>query len=390
MEYLALDIDAWEYGSDIDSETEIKMESREDTAMQYDTTVGVKILDHYVKALLDTGADASLCSYQLWKQVSTLISKPQLRPAKNIILVDYSGTRKKHVKGEVMIPLRFMDEDVYHRFLVVDGLSRPVLLGRDFLNLHKADLDFCEGKVRMHLNDKDVTLLLQRQVTQTHTEVAEVNVEYGQPNLGREGNRKKDGNDVQATQGSSNLTSECECSYGDESQYCTRKGPCRCNADTIKNVIDEWMDRVDQYATDYDLVRNQPNMEHALKQITIAQVQDMKIIEQVYQEELQHIQCQACTSPDKAKHEMRTSQSIPRKNIEEEIATVVKGVAADGITKERLYQVLINNRRAFADHPGRCNMYTYTIEVNGDKPIVKKAYPIPGCYRQQVRDQIQQ
>lgn len=42
----------------------------------------------------------------------------------------------------------------------------------------------------------------------------------------------------------------------------------------------------------------------------------------------------------------------------------------------------------FSTVPGKCNAFQYTIQVNTKEPIVKKQYPIPLCYRDQVRQKI--
>lgn len=111
----------------------------------------VTILQTTVTALADSGATVSLCSEGLWKQINKILSHPKITPVRNIILVDFSGTRRKCVLGEVILPLNISGQDLYFRFLIVKGLRHTMLIGKDFLSMYDVQLDFHQGRIKMKI-----------------------------------------------------------------------------------------------------------------------------------------------------------------------------------------------------------------------------------------------
>lgn len=96
------------------------------------STINVKVLDAAHEAILNSGAETSLCSHELWKSVSSLISHLKLTVATNVTLIDYTGTRRKGVLGScVRITIRTLT--LLQSMYVVKGLNYPMLLGKDFL-----------------------------------------------------------------------------------------------------------------------------------------------------------------------------------------------------------------------------------------------------------------
>jgi len=66
---------------------------------------------------------------------------------------------------------------------------------------------------------------------------------------------------------------------------------------------------------------------------------------------------------------------IAKRNIEEDIKT-------------KLRTVLQKRRNVFSTVPVKCKFFQYTIELDNNKPLVKKPRPVPLCYRDQVRQKI--
>jgi hypothetical protein len=50
--------------------------------------VRIQIMDLEVSCLVDTGSEACLCSWLVWRRLSSLVSYAHLRPVVNISLVD--------------------------------------------------------------------------------------------------------------------------------------------------------------------------------------------------------------------------------------------------------------------------------------------------------------
>ena len=78
----------------------------------------------------------------LWKRVSALVSSPKLRPVVNVYLIHNSGTRRKGLRGETILPVSVGNVEMAWKVLVVDGLNCDVLLGRDFLSCFGGRIDF--------------------------------------------------------------------------------------------------------------------------------------------------------------------------------------------------------------------------------------------------------
>lgn len=97
------------------------------------STILLKILDVPMHGLVDTGSEATFCSEEVRKEVSKNMSKPQIRSRKDLTLIDFSGTRKTEVKGEIRLPIVMGDINLYHRAFVIQGLNYNLILGKTLL-----------------------------------------------------------------------------------------------------------------------------------------------------------------------------------------------------------------------------------------------------------------
>lgn len=102
--------------------------------------MNVKVLVHETKALVDSSAAASFCSSGFWWKISSIVSRPQMKQAKNNILVDFSGKRRTNVSREVILLICTGDAEVNCPSLVIAGLSRDLLLGRGLNDVDERQL----------------------------------------------------------------------------------------------------------------------------------------------------------------------------------------------------------------------------------------------------------
>lgn len=65
----------------------------------------------------------SLCSWEFWKRITSIVFHPKLKPVSDVILVDYTDNRKKNVLGETVLPVTVAHRDLYGKFYVIKGLS---------------------------------------------------------------------------------------------------------------------------------------------------------------------------------------------------------------------------------------------------------------------------
>lgn len=367
IRYVTLNMCAWDYDSETENDEEIPMQNHSEDTKGYDTTVGVQVLDHYLKAMLDSGADVSLCAYRTWKKISSLISSPQLKPVRDVVLIDYTGTRKKNVRGVVTLPLRIQDEDIYHPFFVVDGLTRDMLLGRDFLNQYQMKLNFQDGKVRLLLGEKEIVMLLQKQVTGMST--GEEGLTTAKCSFVPVGSCHDRRGDVGHDPDMRSLTpkSDCECSYDDNETHCETKIKCSCDWDQVKDATLEWSEAINVYASGFDHMRKQQDEDAKLKKIMIAQVRDNEMIDEIYGEELNRNQCHECRRVDTSASKGHSDNIEVKKGVLEEIRSVVNQVIANEGTKERLYQVLAKNSEVFVETPA-------SVHLNADPDLPLKKH----------------
>lgn len=94
----------------------------------------VEVLDNVRITLIDSGADVSLCSYQFLRKIISIVSHPRLGPVVDVVLMDYTGTWKKNIYGEIVIPVKIGSKEVYWKFYVLKGLNHHLLIGKDFVN----------------------------------------------------------------------------------------------------------------------------------------------------------------------------------------------------------------------------------------------------------------
>lgn len=122
VRYQHICFDDWEYNfEEGDLEVDDEYLQNEDADAK-PALFSVMVLDTPAIAMADSGASVSLCSDDLWKKVNSILSQLKLTPARNVILVDFSGTRKKCVIGEVVLPIKIDTFETYFHFFVVKGL----------------------------------------------------------------------------------------------------------------------------------------------------------------------------------------------------------------------------------------------------------------------------
>ena len=120
MNFCAIQPNKWEYVFPGSGDLQGSKEEYNGNDRVYTSMVEAEVMDNKTITLLDTGAEHSLCSTAFWKEVSRMVSKPQLRKEADICLVDYSGTRKKGVKGITCLPIQIGRVPKNVDFYVVD------------------------------------------------------------------------------------------------------------------------------------------------------------------------------------------------------------------------------------------------------------------------------
>ena len=66
------------------------------------------------------------------------------------------------------------------------------------------------------------------------------------------------------------------------------------------------------------------------------------------------------------------------------------GSEITGKVKQKLFNVLYSHKTIFTEKLGRCNCYEHEIKMLNDKPIVKRAYPVPYAYREKIGKKLEE
>ena len=104
----------------------------------------VRLEKTYYRALVDTGADLSIIHHRVYQNMKV---KSKLIPSK-ITLNSVSGDRLK-LKGKTNIEFKIGEEKVGHNFLVVENVSRNIILGRDFCKKYGVRLYYDLERIRI-------------------------------------------------------------------------------------------------------------------------------------------------------------------------------------------------------------------------------------------------
>lgn len=77
-------------------------------------------------------------------------------------------------------------------------------------------------------------------------------------------------------------------------------------------------------------------------------------------------------------------------NITEEINNVINTIHNLTLTqRQTVRNLLMKYQSVFSDRPGKCNVYKSTIELNNPQPYIRRTYPIPLNWRNEVDHEIQ-
>lgn len=69
----------------------------------------------------DSGADVSLSAQDFWKKVASIVSHPKLEPVLDVVLVDYTSTRKGNLLGRTLLPICIGVENYTASFMSLKG-----------------------------------------------------------------------------------------------------------------------------------------------------------------------------------------------------------------------------------------------------------------------------
>ena len=107
------------------------------------TTFKIKVKDHAFSSLFDTGAQVSCIKYDT---VSELDLLHQILESSTCIRT--ANGQDVGVKGSIVVSFQIGSCSFTHRFIMCKGITRPVILGEDFLSHHCFKLGWTDDNKR--------------------------------------------------------------------------------------------------------------------------------------------------------------------------------------------------------------------------------------------------
>ncbi|VDI07425.1 Hypothetical predicted protein [Mytilus galloprovincialis] len=128
---------------------------------QMRNTVNVDILGIKTKGLIDTGAAVSCISSYLFNKLDKTKIKINLSRINNVYGVGGEGIS---VKGQVKLPLKFDKEPVvYQNFYIIDKIQHSLIIGNDFLEYNKANINYPTKTLNLYDGIAQIALISTRQ-----------------------------------------------------------------------------------------------------------------------------------------------------------------------------------------------------------------------------------
>ena len=97
-----------------------------------------------LRCLIDTGADVSLIHKQIFQKLN-----PKPKTIKDCPSIQSVNGGDLSVEGSAEIEFKFGKQSLKHKFYVIDGINRNIILGRDWLKQNGVRIYFDLGYLRV-------------------------------------------------------------------------------------------------------------------------------------------------------------------------------------------------------------------------------------------------
>jgi hypothetical protein len=111
---------------------------------------------HKARCLVDTGAQISCISETYFKKLK--LSNEIMLPSKITAIIGVGGAHHD-IKGMVTLPLKFGQCTISHAFHILPAMSMQLIIGIDFLQQHKAAIDYSTNKFSLLSGELQVCFL---------------------------------------------------------------------------------------------------------------------------------------------------------------------------------------------------------------------------------------
>ena len=115
--------------------------------MHNSNLINVRIYGKNVNALVDTGSSVTVVTSKLLKEIPELRRVQIVKSSHDYITVASGG--RLPVRGLINIPAIINNRSVLMPAHLVDNLNKPLIIGVDFMKMHRAIIDMAKNKLRL-------------------------------------------------------------------------------------------------------------------------------------------------------------------------------------------------------------------------------------------------
>ena len=123
--------------------------------------------------LCDSGADLSVISYPVFMKLPKELYHITDEDTE-ISCVGASGN-KLNIKTSANIKIKLGNSNYWHMFRVVDGLSKDMIIGSDFMKIHHASISY--AKSTLYLNGNVVPFIQRSPRTSAYTSIPVISMQ---------------------------------------------------------------------------------------------------------------------------------------------------------------------------------------------------------------------
>jgi transposase InsO family protein len=331
-------------------------------------------------ALIDTGCQCSIISEEMYNQFKTMGANWLELPTQNVILKSAFTGKTQRVKRQVLVPLKVCQMSIDQILLISSHLVTPLILGMDFCIENQVVIDFPKKELTVNAQDKETAITIDlinagpdKGDSRPRAEVSYLETADWPP-LPRI-------DLLESVSVYDNPTLNCS-----EALY--KKEPCPRKSYTAGTSLEyDKYGLVNRFVRDYKYSTDEGDAIETINTI-VHRDMDGSIVpskeEQTDVKRMRHMQVQRETL------EEREGANREIANERKEGLRISATEHLNGEERAMLREVLKKYQEHFMKIPGKCNMFEYKFQMQGDLPKTNNARPIPFALRQEVRGQIQE
>ena len=365
--------------------------------------IHVVIGNQLCTALIDTGCQCSIISEELYSELKTKGLNSLELPTQNVVLKSAFTGRTKRVKRQALIQLRIRNISVDQIILISPQLVTPLLLGMDFCVDNRIVIDFPKETIIINTNDDE-------SATEVNLVNGRRNMDSSIDNPTSRGINLRTAEQLFTPQRDSIINpsmSDPPTQLHNETLQDENACPDRTTAEKTARVNEDY-GLLDRLVEDHGINRS--------KDIKVIDSSLNKYVDgSIAGSSREHSDINVIRHVEVLGSMLEDGRGADREvNRQEGLGTVVTresnveglklGENNDSLLSDELgiderlsyeekwalLQVVHKYREHLVERPGKCNMFEYEFQMQGELPKSCNSRPIPFSLRREVREQIEE